>query len=38
MNLIRMTAIITWVVATFCLGLFSGAVLGNKYEHLHNMV
>ena len=38
MNLIRMTAIITWVAATFCLGLFSGAVLGNKYEHLHNMV
>jgi len=38
MNLIRMTAIITWVAVTFCLGLFFGAVLGNKAQQLHNMV
>ena len=38
MNFIRMTAIVTWIVATFCLGLFSGALLGNKHQQLHNMV
>ena len=38
MNFIRMTAVVTWIVATVCLGLFSGVALGNKYKDLHNMV